>query len=45
MGCKETGWEDVGWIHLALDRGQWLALVNMVINLSVTTSFGDFLSR
>jgi hypothetical protein len=25
----------VDWMHLAQDRGQWWALVNMVINVSV----------
>jgi hypothetical protein len=25
---SETGWENVGWIHLVLDRDQWQALVN-----------------
>jgi len=23
MDCKEIGWEDVDWIHLAQDRDQW----------------------
>jgi hypothetical protein len=29
----ETGWDDVDWIDLALDRDQWSALVNTVMNL------------
>jgi hypothetical protein len=29
---KETWFEDVDWIHLALDMVQWYVLVNMVIN-------------
>jgi hypothetical protein len=29
----EIGWEGMDWIHLAQDRDQWLALVNMVMNL------------
>jgi hypothetical protein len=29
----EIRWEDVKWIHLALDQDQWWAFVNMVINL------------
>jgi hypothetical protein len=33
MDFEETGWESVGWIHLALDRVQWLALVSTVKNL------------
>jgi len=28
-------WEGVDWIHLAQDRDQWWALVNMVMNLRV----------
>jgi hypothetical protein len=33
MDGKETECEDVHWIHLAQDRVQWWAIVNMVINL------------
>jgi hypothetical protein len=29
----ETGFGDVDWIHLALDRDRWRALVNMVMSL------------
>jgi len=29
----EIGWEDVDWSHVALDRDQQWALVNMVMNL------------
>jgi hypothetical protein len=36
MDIKETGWEDVDWIHLAQDRDLWWALVNTVINLRGT---------
>jgi hypothetical protein len=32
MNLKEIGWCGMYWIHLAQDRGQWRALVNMVIN-------------
>jgi hypothetical protein len=28
----KTGWEVVDMVHLAQDRDQWQALVNMVIN-------------
>jgi hypothetical protein len=35
MGLREMGWEGVDWIHLAQDRGQWRALLDMVMNLRV----------
>jgi hypothetical protein len=35
MDHREIGWEGVGWMHLAEDRDQWQALVNMVMNLWV----------
>jgi hypothetical protein len=31
----EIGWEGMDWIHLAQDRDQWQALVDMVMNLWV----------
>jgi hypothetical protein len=33
---RETGWSHMDWIHLAQDRDQWRALVNMVMNLWVS---------
>jgi hypothetical protein len=35
MHLKEAGCEVVNLIHLADDRGQWLALVNTIISLWV----------
>jgi len=35
MDLREIGWEGVDWTHLAEDRDQWQALVNMVMNLRV----------
>jgi hypothetical protein len=32
---KETEWENVDWIHLAQDMGQWHALVNTVMKLHI----------
>jgi hypothetical protein len=32
---REIGWSCKDWIDLAQDRGQWRALVNMVMNLLV----------
>jgi hypothetical protein len=34
-GLGEIGWESMDWIHLAQDRDQWQALVNIVMNLWV----------
>jgi hypothetical protein len=35
MDLRETGFGNVGWIHLAQDRDRWQALVNTVMNLRV----------
>jgi hypothetical protein len=35
-GLREIGWEAVDWIHLVVDRDQWWALVNTVMNLLVS---------
>jgi hypothetical protein len=34
----------VAWIHVAQDRGQWRALVNVVMNLRVLYYVGNYLS-
>jgi hypothetical protein len=31
MDLREPGWDGVGWIDMAQERGQWRALVNMEI--------------
>jgi hypothetical protein len=33
IDLREIGWVDVDWMDLALDRDQWRALVNTVMNL------------
>jgi hypothetical protein len=33
MDLRETGWEDVDWIHLAQDSDQWWFLMNMALDL------------
>jgi hypothetical protein len=33
---KWIGWGGMDWIHVAQDRGQWRAPVNMVLNLRVS---------
>jgi hypothetical protein len=35
MDLREMGWEGVDWMHLAQDRAQWQALVNMIMDLWV----------
>jgi hypothetical protein len=35
MDLRETGWDGMDWIDLVLDRDQWRALVNTVMNLQV----------
>jgi hypothetical protein len=35
MDLGEKGWEGADWIHVAPDRDQWWALVNMVMNHQV----------
>jgi hypothetical protein len=35
MDVREFGGKDVEWVQLAQDRGQWKAVVNVVINLWV----------
>jgi hypothetical protein len=35
MNLEETGWSVMNWIGLGLDRDQWRALVNAVMNLRV----------
>jgi hypothetical protein len=32
MILKGIGWNDMDWMHLAEDREQWWAFVNMLIN-------------
>jgi hypothetical protein len=33
LDLRDMGWGVMYWIHLAQDRDQWSALVNMVMNL------------
>jgi hypothetical protein len=35
MDLREICWDDVEWVQLAQDRGQWWAVVNAVMNLQV----------
>jgi hypothetical protein len=42
MDLRKIGWEDVDWMHLVQDRGQWRDFVNMIINLWVPKRAGNF---
>jgi len=44
LHLKEISWEGVYWIHLAQDRDQWRAGVNMVMNLRVLYKARNFLT-
>jgi hypothetical protein len=35
INLEETGWGGMDWINVAEDRDQWMALVNIVMNLLV----------
>jgi hypothetical protein len=35
MDLREIGWEGVDWMHPDLDRDQWRALMNTVMNLRI----------
>jgi hypothetical protein len=39
----EAGWGFMDWIHLAMNRDQWQALVNTVMNLRVPQNVRNFL--
>jgi hypothetical protein len=41
MDLKEIGWYGMDWIDLAQNRGQWMALVNTVMNLRVAQILGS----
>jgi hypothetical protein len=45
MDLRETRWEAVVWMHLAQDRDQQQALVNVVMNLQVPLKGWDFLTE
>jgi len=42
MDLREIRLDVVDWIHVAQERDQYLALVNMVINIRVPYKSGNF---
>jgi hypothetical protein len=44
MVIKETGWEGVDYIHLALHKDQWQALVNTAIILWLPYNARNFMA-
>jgi hypothetical protein len=42
LDLRKIGWKSVDWMHLAQVRGQWCALVNVV--MSLPQKAGDFLT-
>jgi hypothetical protein len=42
MDFREIGWEGMYCVHLAEDGFKWLAVVNMVMNLSGSKMYGSY---
>jgi hypothetical protein len=36
MDHRKIGWDSVDWMHVAQDRDQWWAVVEMVMNIQVS---------
>jgi hypothetical protein len=45
MDLREIGWKDVYWIHLAHNRDQWQALLNIVMNFKIPQNVGNFMTH
>jgi len=43
MDLGKMGWEGVDWIYLVQNRDLWRALVNIAMNLRVSTKRVEFL--
>jgi hypothetical protein len=43
MDLREIEWDEMDWIDLAVDRDQWPALVNTVMNLPDSITFWEVL--
>jgi hypothetical protein len=44
IGLQEVGWGGMDWIELAQYTDRWRALVNAVVNLSITKNVSNFLT-
>jgi hypothetical protein len=44
INLQEIRYEDMYRIHLALDKVRWLAVVNTIMNVCVSSKVRDFLS-
>jgi hypothetical protein len=45
MILREIGWVGMDWIDLPQDRGQWIALVNMVMKYSGTIKCWEIVEK
>jgi len=45
MDLEGIGWEGVGWIDLAHDRGKWRAFVITEMKMRTADNAGNFLTR
>jgi hypothetical protein len=45
MDLRETGWDSMGWIHMAQDMAQWRTLVNTIMNVLAAQSTGNILTN
>jgi hypothetical protein len=45
MDLQEIAWMGLDWIYLIQDRDRWWALLNILINLWVSQSSGNFLAN
>jgi hypothetical protein len=44
MDLQEVGCGDMDWMNLVQDKDRWLALVNVVMNVQISPTEGNFTS-
>ena len=44
IDLQEVVWGGMDWMNLVRDRDRWLALVNVVMNMQVSSVEGNFIS-